>query len=49
MSHPPKDLSALEREHNTARYFVQNRQIAWVILIATMVWGAWAYVQMPKR
>jgi len=34
---------------NIARYFTINRQIAWVALLATMAWGAFGYMNMPKR
>jgi multidrug efflux pump subunit AcrB len=32
-----------------ARFFTQNRQIAWIALAATMVWGVFGYLNMPKR
>jgi multidrug efflux pump subunit AcrB len=35
--------------HNTARYFVEHRHISWVLLVAVLAWGAWAYQAMPKR
>ena len=34
---------------DTGRFFVENRQIAWVLLIGTLVWGVFAYLRMPKR
>ena len=34
---------------NPARFFVENRQIAWVALVATLVWGVYGYMNMPKR
>ena len=33
----------------TAQFFVYRRPIAWTALVATLVWGAWAYVSMPQR
>jgi multidrug efflux pump subunit AcrB len=41
------DLIANER--NTARFFVENRQISWILLIATVALGIYGYSQMPKR
>ncbi len=41
------DLIANER--NTARFFVENRQISWILLIATVIAGFYGYKQMPKR
>ena len=34
---------------NIARFFTQNRQIAWVALFATLAWGIFGYLNMPKR
>jgi len=34
---------------NIARFFTENRQIAWVALFATLAWGVFSYVNMPKR
>jgi len=39
---PPSD-------HNVARFFVENRQISWVLFAAVLAWGIWAYRVMPKR
>jgi multidrug efflux pump subunit AcrB len=45
MNQPPEP----EPRHNLALYFVKNRQVAWVLLVATLLWGVVSYVQMPKR
>jgi multidrug efflux pump subunit AcrB len=34
---------------NLARFFTHNRQIAWVALLATLAWGVFGYLNMPKR
>src|ERR1035437_8592059 len=34
---------------NAARFFTENRQIAWTLLVGTVLWGAYGYVNMPKR
>ncbi len=50
MGHAPQNPDDVIRNtHNTARYFTDNRHIAWVLLVATMLWGVYAYIQMPKR
>lgn len=36
-------------KRNIAQFFTQNRQIAWIILAATMAWGVFGYLNMPKR
>src|SRR5262245_15434868 len=43
------DEEIIRTNHNTARFFVENRHIAWVLLFATILWGVFAYVSMPKR
>lgn len=43
------DEELIRTTHNTARFFTENRQLAWVVLFATIVWGIYGYVQMPKR
>jgi multidrug efflux pump subunit AcrB len=39
----------IERTHNTARFFTETRHVAWVLLIGTMIWGIYGYLQMPQR
>ena len=34
---------------NIARFFTHNRQIGWVALAATLAWGVFGYMNMPKR
>lgn len=34
---------------NIARFFTHNRQIAWVALFATLAFGVFGYMNMPKR
>ena len=38
-----------EGKGNVARFFTENRQIGWVALVATLLWGAFGYMNMPKR
>ena len=33
----------------TAQFFVYRRPIAWTALVATLVWGIYAYLSMPQR
>ena len=49
MSHEPRDEAKLLASHNTARYFVENRHISWVLLAAVMLWGVYGYLHMPQR
>jgi multidrug efflux pump subunit AcrB len=39
----------IERTHNTARYFTETRHVAWVLLIGTIAWGVYGFIQMPQR
>jgi multidrug efflux pump subunit AcrB len=43
------DEDLIQKEHNTARFFTENRQISWVLLVATVIWGVYGYTKMPKR
>jgi multidrug efflux pump subunit AcrB len=49
MSNHHNDAEAIARTRNTARYFTENRHIAWVLLVGTVIWGVMSYVAMPKR
>jgi len=48
MSHGKTDREIVETVHNVGRYFVENRQVAWVLLVGTIIWGIIGYVGMPK-
>jgi hypothetical protein len=39
----------IEHSHNTARFFVENRQVSLILLIGVIVWGWYGYRMMPKR
>src|SRR5579864_2123443 len=43
------DSEIVARTHNTTRFFVEHRQFALVLLVATFVWGWYGYTHMPKR
>jgi multidrug efflux pump subunit AcrB len=43
------DATIIERTHNTARYFTEQRQVAWVVLVGTVLWGIYGYFSMPQR
>src|SRR5215467_2793951 len=43
------EFDTASARHNMARYFVDNRHIAWALLIGVLAWGIWAYRAMPKR
>ncbi len=36
-------------KRNAARYFVEHRQVGWVLLVAVLLLGAFGYARMPKR
>jgi multidrug efflux pump subunit AcrB len=40
---------AATRTRNLSRYFVENREIAWVALAAVCAWGIYGYAKMPQR
>ena len=43
------DAEVVQRTHNTSRFLVENRSIAWVVLVAVVLWGVYGYIHMPKR
>jgi multidrug efflux pump subunit AcrB len=49
MSEHQNELEQAARTHNTARFFTETRQVAWVLLIGTVLWGVYGYVKMPQR
>lgn len=49
MSHDHGDEARIATTRNTARYFTENRHVAWIVLVATVVWGVLSYTAMPKR
>jgi multidrug efflux pump subunit AcrB len=49
MSHGKSDSEIIETTHNTSRFFVETRHIAWVLLLTTCAWGAYGYLTMPQR
>ncbi len=46
---PHAELEKAKSTHNTARYFVENRHISWVLLAVVFAWGLYGYRNMPKR
>ena len=49
MSHGKSTEEYVQHTHNTARFFTETRQVAWVLLLATMIWGVYSYLNMPER
>jgi multidrug efflux pump subunit AcrB len=38
-----------ETRKNSSKFFTETRQVSWVLMIVTLLWGAYAYYAMPKR
>jgi len=49
MSHGKSDQDQIQNDKSTARFCVENRQISWVLFVATILWGVYGYYMMPKR
>src|SRR5512143_708504 len=49
MAHGKSDDEIVRTGKNTARFFVETRQVAWVLLAATIAWGVYGYRTMPQR
>lgn len=47
--HARSDDEIVASTHNTARFFVENRQVGWVLLVISVFWGIYGYNRMPKR
>ena len=43
------DAELIQHKHNTSRFFVEHRQIAWAALIAVLLWGVYGFFSMPQR
>jgi multidrug efflux pump subunit AcrB len=43
------DADLVRNTHNVARYFTEQRHVAWVLLAGTVLWGIWGYLSMPQR
>ena len=43
------DEQLIRTKHNTSRFFVEHRQIAWAALIGVVIWGVYGYFSMPQR
>jgi multidrug efflux pump subunit AcrB len=44
-----EDANPAAHTRNLSRFFVENREIAWVALVAVCIWGIYGYVTMPQR
>src|SRR6202167_1778650 len=43
------DTELIQHTHNTARYFVAHRQIAWAARLGVVIWGVFGFFSMPQR
>ena len=43
------DQELIQHTHNTSRFFVEHRQVAWAALVAVIAWGIYGYFSMPQR
>src|ERR1700741_3511438 len=48
MSHK-SEADYIAKTHNTARFFVEHRQLSLILLVAVCLWGWYGYENMPKR
>ncbi len=49
MHETENNYKKLDQIENTARYFVEKRQVSWVVLLGVIAWGVFGYFGMPKR
>src|SRR6202171_1378888 len=43
------DQDRIEKTHNASRFFVENPQVSWVLLVGVLVLGWFGYHSMPQR
>src|SRR5580700_4457781 len=43
------DSEMIRSTHNTSRFFVEHKQIAWAALVAVALWGVFGFFSMPQR
>jgi multidrug efflux pump len=43
------DAELVATTHNLGRFFVEHRQVAWVMLLGAFLWGWYGYRSMPQR
>ena len=43
------EAELIEKCHNTSRFFVEHRLLAWAALVACTFWGVYGYIAMPQR
>jgi multidrug efflux pump subunit AcrB len=43
------DEELIQHTHNTSRFFVEHRQIAWAALVGVVGWGYFGFISMPQR
>src|SRR6266699_2673469 len=43
------DQDRIEKTRNVPRFFVENPQVSWVLLVGLLVWGWFGYHSMPQR
>src|SRR3989442_141389 len=43
------DAQILGQAGNSGRFFTEHRQVAWVLLLGTVLWGVYGYRSMPQR
>jgi len=39
----------VEETRNFSRFCIENPHISWVLLLGTVVWGIYGYLNMPQR
>jgi multidrug efflux pump subunit AcrB len=49
MEHHHNNNELIKSKRNISRFFVEQRHISWVMLIAVCVWGVYSYKSMPQR
>ena len=43
------DQDRIEKTHNLPRFFVEQPQVSWILLVGVLIWGWYGYHSMPQR
>lgn len=49
MSQTKSDQEYIDHTHNMARFFTHSRSVGWILMLCTLIWGAYSYFAMEKR
>ena len=49
MAHQHNEEQSVDKKQNLARFFIEQRHVAWVCLAVALLWGTYGLLNMPQR